>query len=162
MRSPECSRNVVGACSPIRHPDGTAHRSVTGSGQPRSHLYGGRGDQLAITRFGGLEVGHAAVQQSGVQTTGHHVGIGQQEAKELDVGGHPEDSGARQRRVERAEGAATVLGIRDDLRQHRVVVAADHGAAGESGVDANPWPTRLGKVEHGPAGRQEAATGISA
>ncbi len=48
----------------------------------------------------------------------------------------------------------------DDLGQHRVVVAADDGAAGQAGVDPHAGTVGFGEVEHGTAGRQEAVSGV--
>ena len=72
----------------------------------------------------------------------------------------PEHGGVGQRAIQRAQRRRPVVGVRDDLGQHRVVVAADHGAARQPGVDAHARAVRLGEVEHVAAGRQEAAGGI--
>ena len=153
---------VVGACSPIRHPDGTSHRSPDRYRPAAQPLVRGGGNQLVVTRLGRCEVRHPPVEQAGVQPTGHHIGIGQQEAQELDVGGHAQHGGVGERAVERAQRRRPVVGMRDHLRQHRVVVAADHGAARQAGIDADTRAARLGEVEHVAAGRQEAAPGSSA
>jgi hypothetical protein len=80
--------------------------------------------------LGGGEIGCPAIQQPGVEPTGDDIGIGEKETQELYVGRHSQDRGVAQRAVEGAQRARPVGGVRDDLGQHRVVVAADDGAVG--------------------------------
>ena len=159
VRSPACSRMVVGARSPIRQPDGTptGRRGRRPAPQPP---VGGRGDHLVVARRGGYEIGDPAVQQSGVQAARHHVGVGQQESQELDVGGHAQHRGVGQRAVERTQRGRPVGGVGDHLGQHRVVVAADHRAARQPGIHPDAGTVGLGEIEHVTAGGQEAAGGI--
>ena len=94
------------------------------------------------------------------RSTGDHVGVGEQEARELDVGDHAEHRGLGERPVELAQRAGAVDSVGDDLRQHRVVVAADHGALLQPGVDADAGTGRFDEIEHLAAGGQEFARGI--
>src|SRR5437899_4420009 len=46
--------------------------------------------------------------------------------------------------------------VHDQLRDHRVVEAADLRAPGDAGVDADTWPRRLPVARDPPGARQEA------
>ena len=99
--------DVVGARCPIRQPDGTSHRlpapvpaSCAAIGRPP------RRSARRHRRLRGGEVRRPAVEQAGVQPARDDVGIGQQEAQELDVGRHAEHGGVGQRAVERAQRRA--------------------------------------------------------
>ena len=56
--------------------------------------------------FAAEVVAQSPVQQARVEPPGHDVGIGQQEAQEVDVGDDPEHRGLGQRAVERLSAAA--------------------------------------------------------
>ena len=103
------------------------------------------GDEHAVGRGGGDVVGDARVEQAGVEAPGDDVGVGEQEAAEIDVGHDAADVRLRQGRVEASQGGRAVGAVSDDLAQHRVEVAADDRADAQPRVDAHPGARRLGQ-----------------
>ena len=69
-------------------------------------------ERLALHPPYRIGVGQPPVEQPGVQVTGGDVGVGEQEAKELHVGGQPEDRGVGERGIERAQCGRPVGGVR--------------------------------------------------
>ncbi len=120
--------------------------------------------QLPFERGGGQHlvrhvVGHQLVQlaldQPGVQPSGADVHIGQQRAQERDVRGDAEQHGPAERGVQLAQRLLAGAAVRDHLRQHGVVVAADPQPHLERRVD--PHVVRLVQRQHLATGRQEPA-----
>ncbi len=147
---------------PLAQPPARRHRPQVADrcGPAAQPLVGGRGDQLVVAVLRRNVIGCPAVQQPGVEAAGGDVGIGEQEAQELDVGGDAEHRGVGQRAVERTQRGRPVVGVGDDFGQHRVVLAADDHAGREAGIDTDTGPLGLGEVEHLAAGGQEPARGI--
>ena len=103
----------------------------------------GHGHQRALGRRGGLVVVDAAVEQAGVQVAGHHLGAGEQETAEVDVGAQAQHVRAGERGVEAGQGLGAVGAVGDDLAEHGVVVTADDGADPQPGVHADAAARRL-------------------
>ena len=100
-----CRRCVVGAGAPTRQPEGMSHGSATSARPGAQPVVRGRGDQHLVGSGGGFEPVEAAVEQAGVEVAGDHVGVGEQVARELDVGGHAEHVGVGERPVQAAQRA---------------------------------------------------------
>jgi hypothetical protein len=146
---------------PARHPAvGDVPRPGAGRGeQPcqrggRKRLPAGGGRPGAGREAGG---GRRALDKPGVQVACPDGGLGEQRPQERDVGGDAEHGHARERRVQAAQRAGPVLAPRDDLGEHRVVVAGDRGTGRDPGVHAHVLGGRLAQQPHGAARGQEAA-----
>ena len=74
--------------------------------------------------------------------------------------GDAEQGQVRERPVEAADRGRPVGPVRDQLRQHRVVVGADHAAGRDPGVDADAGALRQGQLADRPDRGQEAGRGI--
>ena len=158
VRSPERSRTVVGARSP--DPPARRHRPQAACRIPASCAATGRPRRRSARR---RPVGQARNPVSGGPTARCPAVPRRRRGRPAGSAGTRCWSSRRARRCRPARGRARaaprpIVGVRDHLGQHRVVVAADHGAArtGRS-RRARPGraaPTRSSTVA---AGRQEAA-----
>ena len=107
VRSPACNRKLVGRRSPTRHPDGCVHRSSDAVAHANSQRYAAAAISWSSVGAAAEKSRDPAVQQAGVEPAGGHVGIGQREAQEVDVGHHAEHGGVARARSSRrsADGA---------------------------------------------------------
>ena len=117
-------------------------------------------DELFVGGRRRNEIARAAVQKPRVEPTGDHVGIGQQEADELDIGDHPEHRGVGQGPIEGSQRGRPIRAVRDDLRQHGVVVAADDHSRGQTRIDSHARRVGFHHHQHIPAGGQETTRRI--
>ena len=129
---------------------GEASQPIKGRGSDELFVGGRRRD----------EIGSAAVQKPGVEPTGDDIGIGQQKTDELDVGDHPEHRGVGQGPIEGSQRGGPIRAVRDDLRQHRVVVAADDHARGQARIHSHTRRIGFQHGQHIAAGGQEAVRRI--
>ena len=98
-----------------------------------------------------------AFHEPGVERARLDVGVGQQAAKEPDVGGHAEHRGVGQRVIEAVQRFGPICSPCDHLGEHRVVVTADRRTRGDAGVDADTVTGRFDQSVHHAACGQEPA-----
>ena len=103
VRAAEASRMLVGAGYPTRQPVGTLPRVGLCAARASAAASGTRPrrSNCASEALGRDVVLEPSVEQAGVEVAGDDVGVGEQEARELDVGDHAEHT-----RCRRAPGRA--------------------------------------------------------
>ena len=106
------------------------------------------------------ELGGDPLDERGVESSGEHLGIGEQQSEELDVRRDAERHGLGERAAQQADRPGAVGRPRDDLREHRVVVGGDAGPLGERCVDADPLTGRQRDGCEGAARREETCPRI--
>ena len=142
-------------------PAGGDRPRIRTRGQPALQPAVGRGgDEQFVVRWRRGEVTGTQIEQSGVEASGGDIGVGQQEPQEFDVGAETQDGGVGQRAIQAAQRRGPVLGVGDDLGQHRVVVAADRRPAAQPRIDPQARAGGLHQPEHRSAGGQEPGRGV--
>ncbi len=131
----------------LRHPLGAAANIVAalavlgGIGQR-----GGQRRQLDGTWIGQRrgQLGKAVgVEERGVGRAVEECGVPQHVDEKVAVGADAVHAGAGQRVGKQSGGLTAHRGIRDDLRQHRVVEHRHLGTVDDAGVDANAEPVEV-------------------
>ena len=125
----------------------------------RVHRSGGQhriGDRAACEE--GVEL---AVDEPGVDVAGPKSGIRDQPRQKRDVGRDPCDLESAERTGEAIERHRAIVTMRDDLRDHRVVVGSDGIAFAHAAVDAYVTGIRWRReMREGAGGRKEPTLGI--
>ena len=169
------------AASPFRRPERAARRATrsrdTASGS-RARRRGADG-LCAIRRSAAISPGRRRrhrsasfgrrrgderrhpVDEPGVHRPGDDLGLGEQRAQERDVRVDAEHDGVGERGVEPGERLGAIGAVRDDLRDHRVVVGRDDRSGLDRGIRAHALG-RLATPAHRPSPGGSPRSGLSA
>ncbi len=145
--------------SPIRHPVGVDHGSPAAACQGRSHRYAAAAANSSSPAEGGVKSPTRRSSRPVSRRPAATSGSASRKRRKSTLVTHAEHRGLRERTVETPQRRGPVGAVGDHLGQHRVVVAADHGACGDARIDPHTGSVTgsITSITSPPVGRKSRA-----